>query len=51
MVVDALSHRSHVSQLVVDSMPFELCEKFDKLNPRIVASTEAMKMEVGSDLL
>jgi ribonuclease HI len=25
VVVDALSQRSHVSQLVVDSMPFELC--------------------------
>jgi hypothetical protein len=25
VVVDALSHRSHVGQLVVDSMPFELC--------------------------
>jgi hypothetical protein len=46
-----LSHRSHVSQLVVDSMPFELCEEFDKLNLRIVANTEAMEMEVGSDLL
>jgi hypothetical protein len=51
MVVDALSHRSHVSQLVVDNMPFELCEEFDMLNLRIVANTEAMKMEVGSSLL
>jgi hypothetical protein len=51
MVADALSHRSHVSQLVVDSMPFELCEEFDKLNLRIVANTEAMKMEVCSNLL
>jgi hypothetical protein len=41
MVVDALSHRSHVSQLVVDSMSFESCEDFDKLNLRIVANTEA----------
>jgi hypothetical protein len=40
-----------VSQLVVDSMPFELCEEFDKLNPRIVANTEAMEMEVGSSLV
>jgi hypothetical protein len=32
-------------------MPFELCEEFDKLNLRIVANTEAMKMEVGSSLL
>jgi hypothetical protein len=51
VVADALSRRSHVSQLVVDSMPLELCEEFDKLNLRIVANTEAMEMEVGSDLL
>jgi hypothetical protein len=51
VVADALSRRSHVSRLVVDSMPFELCEEFDKLNLRIVANTEAMEMEVGSNLL
>jgi hypothetical protein len=37
--------------LVVDSMPFELCEEFDKLDLRIVVNTEAMEMEVGSSLL
>jgi hypothetical protein len=36
---------------VVDSMPFELCEEIDKLNLRIVVNTEAMEMEVGSNLL
>jgi hypothetical protein len=41
---------SQVSQLGVDSMPFELCE-FDKLNLRIVVNTKAMEMEVGSTLL
>jgi hypothetical protein len=51
VVADTLSRRSHVSQLVVDSMPFELCEEFDKLNLRIVADTEAMEMEVCSNLL
>jgi hypothetical protein len=51
VVADALSHRSHVSQLVVESMPFELCEEFDKLNLRIVANTKSMGMEVGSSLL
>jgi hypothetical protein len=51
VVADALSHRSHVSQLVVDSMPFELCEEFDKLNLGIVANTKAIEMEVGSSLL
>jgi hypothetical protein len=51
MVADTFSHRSHMSQLVVDSMRFELCEEFDKLNLRIVANTEATEMEVGSNLL
>jgi hypothetical protein len=51
VVADALSPRSHVSQLVVDTMPFELCEELDKLNLRIIANTEAMEMEVGSSLL
>jgi hypothetical protein len=51
VVADTLSCRSHVSQLVVDSMPFELCEEFDKLNLRIVANTEATEMKVGSSLL
>jgi hypothetical protein len=32
-------------------MPFELCEEFNKLNLRIVANTEVMEMEVGSNLL
>jgi hypothetical protein len=50
-VVDTLSRRSHVSQLLVDSMPFEMCEEFDKLNLWIVANTEVMEMEVGSSLL
>jgi hypothetical protein len=36
---------------VLNSMPFELCEEFDKLNLRIIANTEAMEMEVGSSLL
>jgi hypothetical protein len=36
---------------MVDSMPFELCEEFDKLNLRIIANTEAMEMKVGSSLL
>jgi hypothetical protein len=51
VVANALSRRSHVSQLVVDSMAFELCEEFGKLNLRIIVNTEAMKMEVGSSLL
>jgi hypothetical protein len=44
---NALSHRSHVSQLLVGSMPFELCKEFNKLKLRIVANTEVMEMDVG----
>jgi hypothetical protein len=51
VVADALSRRSHVSQLVMESMPFELCEEFDKLNLRFIANTEVREMEVGSSLL
>jgi hypothetical protein len=51
VVVGALTCRSHVSQLVVDSMPFELCKEFDKVNLRIDANMEATEMEVGSNLL
>jgi hypothetical protein len=51
VVADVLSCRSHMSQLVVDSMPFELCEEFDKLNRRIVTNIKAMEMNVGSSLL
>jgi hypothetical protein len=51
VVADALSQRSHVGQLAVDSMPFELCEEFDKLNLRIIENTKAIEMEVGSSLL
>jgi hypothetical protein len=51
VVADTLSHKSQVSRLVVESMPFELCEEFDKLNLRILANTEAMEMKVGSCLL
>jgi hypothetical protein len=51
VVADTLSRRSHVSQLVVDSMSFELCEEFDKLNLRIITSIDVIEMEVGSSLL
>jgi hypothetical protein len=51
VVADALGCMSHLSQLLVGSMPFELCEEFDKLNHRIIANTEVMEMDVGSSIL
>jgi hypothetical protein len=40
VVADALIQMSHVCQLIVDSMPFELCEEFDNLNLRIMVNAE-----------
>jgi hypothetical protein len=51
MVADALGHKSHVSQLLVDSISFELCEEFDKLNLRIITNVKVVEMEIGSSLL
>jgi hypothetical protein len=51
VVPDAWSQRSHVSQLEVENMSFELCEELDKLNLRIIANTKVMEMEVGYTLL
>jgi hypothetical protein len=51
VVADAWSQRSHLSQLVVMKMSFELCEEFNKLNLRIIGNTKVMEMEVDSTLL
>jgi hypothetical protein len=40
-----------LSQLVVKKMSSELCEKLNKIDLRIVAIIEVMKMEVDSTLL
>jgi hypothetical protein len=50
VVADSLNQKSHVSQLVVESIPFELCKEFDNLNLRIIANTEVVGMGVGSCL-
>jgi hypothetical protein len=34
----------------VEQMPFALCEEFDKLNLRLVASTKIVAMEIDSTL-
>jgi hypothetical protein len=49
VIANALSRRSHANQLVVKSVPSELCDKFAKL--KIIANTKVVEMEVGSSLL
>jgi hypothetical protein len=39
-----------LNQLIVEQMPFDLCEEFDKLNLRLVANTEVVAMEIDSTL-
>jgi hypothetical protein len=51
IVVDALSRRSRLNQLIVEQMSFNLCEEFDKLNLRLVTNTEVVVMEIDSTLL
>jgi hypothetical protein len=41
---------SHLNQLIVEQMPFDLCEEFDKLNLRLLANTEVVTMEIDSTL-
>jgi hypothetical protein len=49
VVADALSRRSHANHLIVKSIPSKLCDEFAKL--KLVANTEVVKMDVGSNLL
>jgi hypothetical protein len=48
VVANALSQRSHFNQFIVEQMPFDLCEEFDKLNLRLVANIEVVAMEIDS---
>jgi hypothetical protein len=50
VVADALSQRSHLNQLIVEQMPFDLCEEFDKHNLRLVANTKVVAMEMNATL-
>jgi hypothetical protein len=50
IVADDLSRRSHLNILIVEQMPFYLCEEFDKLNLRLVANTKVVAMEIDSML-
>jgi hypothetical protein len=49
VVAYALSQRFHANHLVVKTISSELCDEFAKL--KIIANTEVVEMEVGSNLL
>jgi hypothetical protein len=50
VVADALSRMPHLNQLIVEQMPFDLYEEFDKLNLRLLANTKVVAMEIDSTL-
>jgi hypothetical protein len=46
VVVDALTRRTYLNGLVVEIMPFNLCEEMDKLNLRLTVNSGVVAMEV-----
>jgi hypothetical protein len=50
LVADALSHRTYLIGLIVETMPFDLCEELDKLNLRLTVNTGLVTMELDSML-
>jgi hypothetical protein len=50
VVTDALSRRTYLNGLIVETMPFDLCEELDKLNLRLTVNTGVVAMEVDSTL-
>jgi hypothetical protein len=49
VVVNALSHRTYLNVLIVETMPFDLYEEY-KLNLRLTVNTGIVAMEVDSTL-
>jgi hypothetical protein len=50
VVTDALSCRTYLIGLIVETMPFGLYEELDKLNLRLTVNTRLVAMEVDSTL-
>jgi hypothetical protein len=50
VVADALSHRTYLNGLIVETMPFNLYVEMDKLNLRLPVNSGVVAMEVDSTL-
>jgi hypothetical protein len=50
VVADALSHRTYLNGLIVETMPFNLYAEMDKLNLRLIVNSGVVAMEVDSTL-
>jgi hypothetical protein len=50
VVADALSRRTYLNGLIVETMPFDLYAEMDKLNFRLTVNSGVVAMEVDSTL-
>jgi hypothetical protein len=50
MVANALSHRTYLNRLIMETMPFDLYAEMDKLNLRLTINSGVVAMEVDSTL-
>jgi hypothetical protein len=50
VVTDALSRRTYLNGLTIETIPFDLCEELNKLNLRLTVNTRVVAMEVDSAL-
>jgi hypothetical protein len=50
VVADALRHRTYLNGLIMETMPFNLCEEMDKLNLRLTINSGVVAVEVDSML-
>jgi hypothetical protein len=50
VVAEALSHRTYLNGLTVETVPFELCSEMDKLNLRLIVNSGVVTMEMDSTL-
>jgi hypothetical protein len=49
-MVDALSHMTYLNGLIVETMPFDLCEELDKLSLKLTINTRLVAMKVSPTL-
>jgi hypothetical protein len=50
VVAEALSHRTYLNGLTVETMPFKLCSEMDELNLRLTINSGVVSMEMDSTL-
>jgi hypothetical protein len=50
VVADALSRRAYLNGLIMETMPFDLCEELNKLNLRLTVNAGVVTIEVDSTL-